>query len=426
VIFEGADRRNVDFYKIILFSFSSEGAIMIQGSWRALVWIGLSELFALSLWFSASVIAPELIEVWNLSSNSEAWLSTSVPIGFVIGALFSSYFGVADRFNPRKVFAVSVFLGAILNALLILVDYAFFGILLRILTGITLAGVYPIAVKILSQWFPQKRGFAIGLLIAALTLGSSLPHFVIMFFSSLNWKLVIICTSVLALLSAIIVTYILEDAPIMSEKSPFSLKLIKKVVTNKPVMLANYGYFGHMWELYAMWTWLPAFLTASFSAYSPEFPHWFIALSSFISIGIAGGIGCVVGGLISDKIGRANLTIISMFISAICSILIGFTFGQFIWITLIICMIWGMSVISDSAQFSAAVSEIAEVEYVGTALTFQMCIGFLITIFSINLIPIIQRIVGWEWVFTILAIGPILGIVFMVKYRRYEINNQKV
>ena len=398
---------------------------MIQGSWRALVWIGLSELFALSLWFSASVIAPELIEVWNLSSNSEAWLSTSVPIGFVIGALFSSYFGVADRFNPRKVFAVSVFLGAILNALLILVDYAFFGILLRILTGMTLAGVYPIAVKILSQWFPKKRGFAIGILIAALTLGSSLPHFVIMFFSSLNWKLVIICTSVLALLSAIIVTYILEDAPIMSEKSPFSLKLIKKVVTNKPVMLANYGYFGHMWELYAMWTWLPAFLTASFSAYSPEFPHWFIALSSFISIGIAGGIGCVVGGLISDKIGRANLTIISMFISAICSILIGFTFGQFIWITLIICMIWGMSVISDSAQFSAAVSEIAEVEYVGTALTFQMCIGFLITIFSINLIPIIQRIVGWEWVFTILAIGPILGIVFMVKYRRYEFNNQK-
>jgi len=426
VIFEGEDRRNVDFYKIILFSFSSEGAIMIQGSWRALVWIGLSELFALSLWFSASVIAPELIEVWNLSSNSEAWLSTSVPIGFVIGALFSSYFGVADRFNPRKVFAVSVFLGAILNALLILVDYAFFGILLRILTGITLAGVYPIAVKVLSQWFPKKRGFAIGILIAALTLGSSLPHFVIMFFSSLNWKLVIICTSVLALLSAIIVTYILEDAPIMSEKSPFSLKLIKKVVTNKPVMLANYGYFGHMWELYAMWTWLPAFLSASFSAYSPEFPHWFIALSSFISIGIAGGIGCVVGGLISDKIGRANLTIISMFISAICSILIGFTFGQFIWITLIICMIWGMSVISDSAQFSAAVSEIAEVEYVGTALTFQMCIGFLITIFSINLIPIIQRIVGWEWVFTILAIGPILGIVFMVKYRRYEFNNQKV
>ncbi|MEG0438952.1 MAG: MFS transporter [Solibacillus sp.] len=399
---------------------------MIQGPWRALVWIGLSQLCALSLWYSASVIAPELIENWNLSSNSEAWLSASVPIGFVIGALFSSYFGMADRFNPRKVLALSAFIGAVLNALLIIVDSGFFGILLRILTGITLAGVYPIAVKIISEWFPKKRGLAMGILIAALTLGSSLPHFIVMFFSSVNWKIVIICSSILALLSAFIVSFILEDAPVKSKKLPFSLKVIKKVVMNKPVMLANYGYFGHMWELYAMWTWLPAFLTASFLTYSPEIPHWFIALSSFISIGIAGGIGSVVGGLISDKIGRANLTILSMFISAICSIIIGLTFGEYVWLTLIISIIWGVSVIADSAQFSAAVSEIAEVEYVGTALTFQMCIGFLITIFSINLIPIIQRIVGWEWVFSILAIGPILGIMSMVKFRRYEFNKGEI
>ncbi|KAA9021107.1 MFS transporter [Niallia endozanthoxylica] len=399
---------------------------MIQGSWRALVWIGLSELCALSLWFNASVIAPQLIEIWNVSSHSEAWLSASVPIGFVIGSFFSSYFGVADRFNPRKIFATSALLGAILNALLTLVDYAIFGIPLRILTGITLAGVYPIAVKILSQWFPKNRGLAIGILIAALTLGSSFPHVVVMFFSSFNWKLVIISSSVLALISAFIVTFFLEDAPVNLNRLPFSFKQIKKVVENKPVMLANYGYFGHMWELYAMWTWLPAFLTASFSTYSPEIPHWFTALSAFLSIGMAGGIGCVAGGLISDRIGRANLTILSMFISGICSIVIGFTFGQSIWLTLIISMIWGISVISDSAQFSAAVSEIAEVDYVGTALTFQMCIGFLLTIFSINLIPIIQRIVGWEWVFTLLAIGPVLGIVFMVKYRRYEFPNQEV
>lgn len=396
---------------------------MIQGSWRALVWIGLSELCALSLWYSASVISPELIDIWNLSSNSEAWLSASVPIGFVVGALLSSYFGVADLVNPRKVFALSALLGAILNALLILVDSAFFGILLRILTGITLAGVYPIAVKILSDWFPRKRGLAIGILIAALTLGSSLPHFVIIFFSSISWKFVIICSSGLALFSAFIVFLILEDAPEKSKRLPFSLKLIKKVVMNKPVMLANYGYFGHMWELYAMWTWLPTFLAASFSTYSPTIPHWFPAFFSFISIGIAGGIGCVVGGIISDKIGRAKLTIISMLISAICSLLIGFTFGHMIWVTLLISIIWGVSVISDSAQFSAAVTEIAEDEYVGTALTFQMCIGFLITIFSINLIPIFQRIVGWEWVFAILAIGPILGLISMVKYRRYEVSN---
>ena len=394
--------------------------MIIQGSWKALAWISSSVLSALSIWFSASVISSELIKVWNISSDGMAWLSASVPIGFVIGALFSSAFGIADRYNPRKIFAISAFLGALFNGLIIYVTSGSIGIVLRILTGVTLAGVYPIAVKLLSQWFPVKRGFAIGILIAALTLGSSLPHVIVIFFSMLNWKFVIVCSSFLALLAAIIIYWILEDAPVSSKSAPFSFKSIKKVVRNKPVMLANYGYFGHMWELYAMWTWLPAFVTASFIRYSPDISASFIALFSFVSIGISGGIGCVLGGFISDKIGRANLTILSMIISATCSILIGFTFGQMIWLTIILSIIWGMFVISDSAQFSAAVSEVAEVEYVGTALTFQMCIGFLITIFSINLIPVIQKVVGWEWVFSVLAIGPILGIISMILFKKHE------
>nr|WP_106783287.1 MFS transporter [Lysinibacillus timonensis] len=395
---------------------------MDSRAWKALVWIGLSELLALSLWFSASVISPQLIHQWNLDKSLEGWLSSAVPLGFVIGALVSSLFGMADRFNPRGIFALAALCGALLNSLLIFTDHAFWGILLRILTGISLAGVYPIAVKMISLWFPKRRGLAMGILVAALTLGSALPHFVKVFFVSVNWQSVIIVTSLLAILASIIIYYIVEDAPQEEKNTPFSFKLIRKVVKNKAAMLINYGYFGHNWELYGMWTWLPTFLVASFETSLPHVSEWYIALSSFSVIGIAGGIGCIVGGLLSDKIGRANLTILSMVVSSLCCILIGFTFGYSIWLTLTIAFIWGASIISDSAQFSAAVSEETDREYVGTALTFQMCIGFLITIFSINLVPIVQTLIGWEWVFLILAIGPILGTFAMIQYKRSQVN----
>lgn len=396
---------------------------METNRWIALGWISIAVLFALSLWFSASVIIDELIILWNLSNLTKAWVSAAVPIGFVVGAFISSYFGISDRYPARKIFAISALLGALFNFFIIFVEQAYLGVTLRFLTGVTLAGVYPVAVKMIAGWFPTKRGLAIGILIAALTLGTSLPHFVVIFFSGFQWQIVIGVSSILAVIAAAIVHWILTDAPGAGSKSVFSFKLIKKVITNKPVMLANYGYFGHMWELYAMWTWLPFFLSASFLHFSPNTSPWLSPLFSFISIGIAGALGCVIGGYFADKIGRARLTIIALAVSGLCAIGIGFSFGHSLWLPILISVIWGIFVIADSAQFSAAVSEFADTEYVGTALTFQMCIGFLITMFSINIVPFLQEHIGWEWVFTILAIGPVLGIVSMLRFYRYEMNN---
>ncbi|MHC0038400.1 MFS transporter [Pseudoneobacillus sp. C159] len=383
--------------------------------WSALIWISLAELFGLSLWFSASAILPELTEAWDLNQASSAWVTSAVQIGFIVGALGSSFLGLPDRYNSRKIFAISALLGALLNGVLFFVSEAWLGIMMRFLTGVTLAGVYPTAVKLISMLYPNQRGMAIGVLIAALTLGSAFPHFLVSLLGGFNWRGVIMASSVLSLFSAGIMYWFVHDCSIVSKKSKVNIRLIRKVIQNRKVMLANYGYFGHMWELYAMWTWLPAFLTGIFKNDYPQQVGWYSALASFIIIGIAGAIGCIAGGALGEKIGKERLTIVAMIISAGCAIFVGFASAISLWLTLIVALIWGLSVIADSAQFSALVTEHSEDDYVGTALTFQMAIGFIITVVSINLLPVIQNYIGWERVFIFLSIGPILGVISMLK-----------
>ncbi|WP_416828696.1 MFS transporter [Ectobacillus polymachus] len=390
--------------------------------WLALFWIAIAELFALSLWFSASAVLPQLEKEWGMDAVQGSWLTSSVQIGFIFGAIISAFLGLADRVNPRKLFAISCVIGAVVNGLFILSSGMKIGLILQFCTGITMAGVYPTAVKLLSMWFQNRRGFGIGVLIAALTLGSSLPHFLLLFTSDVSWKVMMVVSSLLALVAAAIMQWALPEAPVSSRKSvSVSLGILKKVIKNRPVMLANYGYFGHMWELYAMWTWIPSFLTASFkiSLIGTSLQEM-STLFSFLTIGLSGAIGCIVGGIYADKIGKARLSMIAMAISSVSSICIGFTFGRSIWFTVIVAVIWGMSVVADSGQFSAVVADLAESEYVGTALTFQMAIGFLFTVISIYLIPVLEPLLGWQLVFSILAIGPIAGIWAMILLRRDE------
>lgn len=391
-----------------------------QTRWMALFLITLAELCALSLWFSASAVVPQLEQVWHVGTNYGAWITAVVQIGFVVGAATSTIFSMADRFNSRHLFSISAVLGSILNLLFVLNDNLVLALLLRFLVGVTLAGVYPVAVKLLSQWFPTKRGLSLGVLIGGLTLGSALPHFVVSISHAFLWQTIMLVSSALALVSAGMMLWLVHDAPNTDTRgSTVSISKFSLVLKNRRVMLANYGYFGHMWELYAMWTWLPAFLTASIATriHDTSVPQLSARLA-FIAIGLAGAAGCVLGGVVADRIGRARLAGIAMMVSGVCSLTIGFTFSHAVFLTMLVALIWGFFVIADSAQFSAAVTEHAESSYIGTALTFQMAVGFLITVLSINLIPLFQTMLGWRYVFTILSIGPIVGVFSMVRLNR--------
>jgi len=381
--------------------------------WTALVLLAFAVLLGMSLWFGLSAVAPRVAAEWNLTAAQTAWLTLAVQLGFVAGTLMSGLLNLPDVIRARYLFALCAFAGAAVNAVLAWsVHSAGPAIALRFATGMFLAGVYPPGMKIIATWFRTGRGFALGVLVGALTLGKASPYLVNAVGSS-SWRVNVTWVSVFAVAGGIVVL-LLHDGPYALPNQPFDIRQAVSAYANRGVRLANFAYFGHMWELYAMWTWAPVMIRASIAATGGR--PALAEAASFAVIG-SGAVGCVAAGLLADRIGRTVVASAAMAISGICCIAVGFLYGRSEWALLVIAVIWGASVVADSAQFSASVTELGDPRYIGTVLTLQTCIGFLITTVSIDVVPVLQHAVGWEWAFAALAPGPFLGIAAMLRLR---------
>lgn len=381
---------------------------------RALATIAVGQLFALSLWFSASAVAPQLRDLWSLSTGQEAGLTLAVQLGFVVGALLSALFNLADVVPSRRLFLVSAFGGAVANLGLLFMSESTvtFTLGLRFMTGVFLAGVYPAGLKVMSGWFKTGRGMALGVLVGALTLGSASPHLVRGL--GLEWQGVVIAASVFTLIAAAMMTRV-GDGPYEIPAQRFRWQQLGIVVRNGGVRLSTYGYLGHMWELYAMWTWTAAFLAASAAASGRSYGS--IPLITFAVIGV-GGLGSWWAGSLADRLGRTRVAGGAMAVSGTCAALTPVVFGMAPWVVVPVMLVWGLTVVADSAQFSTMVTETAEDAVRGTALTLQTAVGFLLTLVTIRWVPAIAESVSWRWAFPVLAVGPALGVLAMVRLAR--------
>lgn len=387
-----------------------------ETKWRSVTILFVSQVFAMSLWFVSAAVLPEMVREFDLSPWRQAALSSAVQAGFVIGAIAFAIFGWSDRYDPRRVFALAAITGGLVNALLLVIPAdANAAIALRLVTGALLAGVYPVAMKIVVGWGLRDRGFLVGALVGALTLGSASPH-LMAYLGDSDWRTTVLLSSLAAIFAGAMCLWA-GLGPYHGTATRFDPRAILLAWTNRRVRLAFAGYLGHMWELYVMWAWIGVVAAVSYEASLPAGEAAAMAkLTAFAAIA-AGGLASIAAGFAADRVGKATVAQWAVASSGTAAIATALTFGGPPWLTCLIVIVWGLAVVPDSAQFSALVADAAPPEKAGSLLAFQTALGFTLTFFTVQAAPMAAAQYGWPAVLAALAIGPIVSVIAMARLK---------